>query len=60
MSEDWPMSFLGITMIALLKKNQPKKFSNHRTISPNLHTEKIVKNILSERFENKKKRHRKY
>ena len=53
MSEDWPMSFLGITMIALLKKNQAKKCSNNGTISLISHTGKIIAYILTKNLESK-------
>ena len=33
MSRDWPKDFLDVTMIALPKKNQAKKGSDHRTNS---------------------------
>ena len=47
MSGDWPKEFLDITTIALPKKNQAEKFSNHRSISLISHTGKIVANIFS-------------
>ena len=40
-------------MIALPKKNQEKKCSDHRTISLISHTGKIVARILSKRLESK-------
>ena len=40
-------------MIALPKKNQAKKCSDHRTISLISHTGKIVVRILSKRLESK-------
>ena len=42
MSGDWSKDFLDVKMIALPKKNQAKKGSNHRTISLISHTGKIV------------------
>jgi hypothetical protein len=42
MRGDWPKDVLDVTMIALPKKNQAKKCSDHRTISLNTHTGKIV------------------
>ena len=53
MSGDWPKDFLDVTMIALPKKNQAKKCSDHRTISLISHTGKIVARILSKRLESK-------
>jgi len=47
MSGDWPKDFLDVTMIALPKKNQAKKCSDHRTISLISHTGKIVAHILT-------------
>jgi hypothetical protein len=52
-SADWPKDFLDVTVIALPKKNQVKKCSNHRTISLISHTKKIVARILSKRLESK-------
>jgi hypothetical protein len=52
-SGDWPNDFLDVTMIALPKKNQAKKCSDHKTIRPISHTGKIVAHILSKRFESK-------
>ena len=42
MSGDWPKDFLDVTMIALPKKNQTKKCSDHRMISLILHTGNIL------------------
>jgi Reverse transcriptase (RNA-dependent DNA polymerase). len=53
MSGDWPKDFLDATMIALPKKNQAKKCSDHRTISLISHTGKIVARTLSKRLESK-------
>jgi len=47
MSGDWTKDFLDVTMIALPKKNQAKKYSDHRTISLISHTGKIAARILS-------------
>ena len=41
-SVNWPKDFLDVTMVALPKKNQAKKCSDHRTISIVSHTGKIV------------------
>ena len=51
MRGDWPNNFLDVTMIALPKKNQAKKCSDHRTISLISHTGIIVARILSIRLE---------
>ena len=48
MSGAWPKDFLDVT-----KKNQAKKYGDHRTISLISHTGKIVARILSKRSENK-------
>ena len=53
MSGDWPKDFPNVTMIALPKKNQAKKCSDHRTISLISHTGKIVPRITSKRLESK-------
>ena len=53
MSGDWQKDFLDVTMIALPKKNQAKKCSDHRTISLISHTGKIVARILSKWLESK-------
>jgi Reverse transcriptase (RNA-dependent DNA polymerase). len=53
MSGNWAKDFLDVTMIALTKKNQGKKGSNHRTISLISQTGKIVAHILSKRLESK-------
>ena len=52
-SGDWPKDFLDVTMIKLLKKNQAKKCSDHRTINLISHTGKAVAYILSKRLESK-------
>ena len=51
MSLDWSKDSLDVTMIALPKKNQAKKCSNHKTATLILHTGKIVVHILSKRLE---------
>ena len=53
MSGDWPKDFLDVTMLALPKKNQPKKCSDHRTISLILHTGTVVACTLSKILERK-------
>jgi hypothetical protein len=50
---EWPNDFTEVTMIALKKKPQPKKCSDHRTISLIAHTAKIVAKILRRRIEKK-------
>jgi hypothetical protein len=49
----WPNDFTEVTMIALKKKTQATKCSNHRTISLISHTAKIIANILRRRIERK-------
>jgi hypothetical protein len=48
---EWPKDFTEITMIALKKKPQATKCSDHRTISLIAHTAKIVAKILRRRIE---------
>ena len=43
---EWPKDFTEVTMIALKKKTQTTKCSDHRTISPIAHTAKIIAKIL--------------
>ena len=50
---EWPKGFTEVTMIALKKKPQATKCSNHRTISLIAHTAKIVAKILRRRIEKK-------
>ena len=50
---EWPKDFTEVTMIALKKKPQATKCSDHRTISLIAHTAKIVANILGRRIEKK-------
>ena len=50
---EWPKDFTEATMIALKKKPQATKCSDHRTISLIAHTAKIVEKILRGRIEKK-------
>jgi len=50
---EWPKDFTEVTMIALKKKPQATKSSDHRTISLIAHTAKIVAKILRRRIEKK-------
>jgi len=50
---EWPKDFTEVTMIALKKKPQATKCSDHRTISLIAHTAKIVAKILRRKIENK-------
>ena len=50
---EWPKDFTKFTMIALKKKPQATKCSDHRTINLIAHTAKIVAKILRRRFEKK-------
>jgi len=50
---EWPKDFTEVTMIALKKKPQATKFSDHRTISLIAHTAKIVAKLLRRRIERK-------
>ena len=50
---EWPKDFTEVTMIALKKKPQATKCSDHRSISLIAHTAKIVAKILRRRFEKK-------
>ena len=43
---EWPKEFMEVTMIALKKKPQAVKFSDHRTFSLIAHTAKVVAKIL--------------
>ena len=49
---EWPRDFMEVT-IALKKKPQATKCSDHRTISLIAHTAKIVTKILRRRIEKK-------
>jgi hypothetical protein len=48
---DWPKDFTEVTMIALKKKTQATKCSDHRTISLTSHTTKIIVKILRRKIE---------
>jgi hypothetical protein len=50
---EWPKDFTEVTLIALKKKPQATKCSDHRTARPIAHTEKIVAKILRRRIERK-------
>ena len=50
---EWPKDFTEVTMIALKKKPQATKCSDHRTISLIAHTAKIAAKILRRRIEKK-------
>ena len=50
---EWPKDFTEDTMIALKKKTQTTKCSDHRTISLISHTAKIIAKILRRRIERK-------
>ena len=50
---EWPKDFTEVTMIALKKKPQATKCSDHRTTSLITHTAKIVAKILRRRIEKK-------
>jgi len=50
---EWSKNFTEVTMIALKKKPQATKCSDHRTISLIAYTAKILAKILSRRFEKK-------
>jgi len=50
---EWPKDFMEVTMIALKKKPQAAKYSDHRTISLIAHTAKIVAEILRRGTEKK-------
>ena len=50
---EWPTDFTEVTMIALKKKPQATKCSDHRTISLIAYTAKIVTKILRRRIEMK-------
>jgi len=47
---EWPKDFTEVTMIALKKKRQATKCSDHRTVSLIAHTAKIVAKILRRRI----------
>ena len=50
---EWPKDFTEVTMIALKKKTQATKCSDHRTIRLIAHTEKTMAKILRRRIERK-------
>jgi hypothetical protein len=50
---EWPKDFMEVTMIALKKKPQATKCSDHRTINRIAHTAKIIGKILRRRIEKK-------
>jgi hypothetical protein len=50
---EWPKDLTEVTMIALKKKPQATKCSDHRTISLIAHTAKIVEKILRRRIKKK-------
>jgi len=50
---EWPKDFTEVTIIALKKKTQASKCSEHRTISLIAHTAKIIAKILRRRIERK-------
>jgi hypothetical protein len=50
---EWPKDFTEVTTIALKKKPQATKFSDHRTISLIAHMVKIIAKILRRRIEKK-------
>jgi hypothetical protein len=50
---EWPKDFTEVTMIALKKKTEATKCSDHRTISLIAHTAKIIAEILKRRIERK-------
>jgi len=50
---EWPKDFTEVTMIALKKKPQATKCSDHRTIRLIAHTAKIVAKIPRRRIEKK-------
>ena len=53
MSGNWPEDCIGVKTIALPKKSQAKKCSDHRKNSLNSRTEDIVPRILTKRLESK-------
>jgi len=52
-TREWPKDFTEVTMIALKKKPQATKCSDHRTISLIAHAAKIVAKRLRRRIEKK-------
>jgi len=47
----WPKDFTEVTMIALKKKPQAKKCSDHRTISLIAHTAKILRRRIEKKIQ---------
>ena len=47
---EWPKDFMDVTVIALKKKPQATKCSDHHTISLIAHTAKMVAEILRRRI----------
>jgi len=52
-TREWPKDFTEVTMMALRKKPQATKCSDHRTSSLIAHTAKITAKMLRRRIENK-------
>ena len=50
---EWPKDFTEVTMVALKKKTQATKCSDHRTISLIAHAAKKIAKILRRRIEGK-------
>ena len=50
---EWPKDFTEVTIIALKKKTQAIKCSDHRTINLIAHTAKIITKIIRRRIERK-------
>ena len=50
---EWPKDFTEVTIIALMKKTQATKSSDHRTISLIAHTAKIIAKTFRRRIERK-------
>ena len=50
---EWPKDFTEVTMIALKKKTQTTKCSDHHTVSLIAHTATIIAKILRRRIERK-------
>ena len=50
---EWPKDFTEVTMIALKKKTQATKCSDHHTFSLISHTAKLIAKILRRRIEKK-------
>jgi len=52
-NREWPKDYTEVTMIALKKKTQATKCSDHRTIRFIAHTSKIIAKILRRMIEMK-------